>query len=179
MILHLTRDVFTPTTTLGRLSIQYPGPLWYTPGGWVTNEHPGRVHEMGYVCEDEDRGLNATDDLDHIRRVKVPEETAIPAGRYRVHRTWSPRYQRLVMELQNVPGFRGIRIHSGNGESDTAGCLLVGLARDSRRRWVTRSTAACDWLDARVRECEHRGDEVWIEIWREGAPLNLSSPEVT
>jgi hypothetical protein len=171
MTLLLTRDVFTPTTTLGTLDIVYPGPSWYTPDGWARNDFPGRLCSFGFACEDEDRGLDATMPLDVIKARKVAKETAIPAGEYAVRRTWSPKFGRKVMEIVGVPGFQGIRIHPGNGDGDTAGCLLVGLARDSRKRWITRSTAACDWLDQRVAECAAAGRDVRIRIVRKGKPL--------
>ena len=64
---------------------------------------------------------------------------AIPAGRYPVVVTWSPRFQRLLPLVTHVEGRSGIRIHAGNTVRDTSGCILVGRATtrgtisDSRR----------------------------------------------
>jgi hypothetical protein len=171
MELLVFRNVFTLGTTLGRLDIQYPGPLWYTEAGWVPNEFPGRLCTFGFSCEDPDRGLTSTMSLDELRRRKIPTKTAIPLGRYRVRRTWSNKWRRLVMEICAVPMFRGVRIHTGNDSDDTEGCLLPGLDRDLAAGKVLRSGRARDWLDQRVIECEARGMEVWIQVAREGEPL--------
>lgn len=76
---------------------------------------------------------------DAIRAVKVEGQTAIPAGRYKVLLTFSPRAASGVLWtpwpgyhlplVVGVPGFEGIRIHAGNTAEQTEGCILVGLDR--------------------------------------------------
>lgn len=61
--------------------------------------------------------------------VKVQNETAISAGRYRVIVDWSNRFKKYAFHILDVPNFTGIRIHSGNTDEDTDGCLLVGRDR--------------------------------------------------
>ena len=93
---------------------------------------------------------------------KIPGETAIPAGRYRVIITYSPRFQRPLPILVNVPGFEGVRIHPGNTAKDTEGCILVGLGRTSDG--VAESRHAFDPLMQQITEAIDSGEQVWIEI---------------
>lgn len=175
MKLILTRDIFGEHFTLGRLDIFYDG-MVYAGGGWTKAD--GSVERgplpFGFTCEDRDRGLEQSMNLADIERLKVRKQTCIPVGVYSVSRTYSPAMGhrtddgRMIL-LHDVPGFRGIRCHPGNSSVDTEGCILPGLARDVDEGEVSKSTPAWKWLDARVRECDTRGETVLIEIRREGS----------
>ena len=122
---------------------------------------------FGYACEDQDRGLDASMSLDEIVRLKVSGRTAIPAGRYRVKRTWSPKYQRLMPLLLDTKGYKGIRIHAGNDADDTEGCILPGKTRHATGVQVSAKWAK--WLDDAIAAAELAGREVWITITRDPA----------
>lgn len=64
---------------------------------------------------------------DTVRKEKIAGKTAIPAGTYKVKKTYSPRFNKQLPEILDVPGFTGVRIHAGNTAKDTDGCLLLGL----------------------------------------------------
>lgn len=93
---------------------------------------------------------------------KVPGETAIPVGRYRLVVTRSNHFQKVLPELLNVPGYAGIRIHAGNKPEDTEGCLLVG--EEAQENTITRSREAMVELMAAICMAIDGGEQVWIEI---------------
>ena len=71
---------------------------------------------------------------------KVFGQTAIPNGTYPVVLTYSPRFKCTLPLLKDVPHFEGIRIHSGNSVTDTAGCILVGRQSTPGRLTDSRQT---------------------------------------
>lgn len=99
--------------------------LWKKPGYTI-----GRVYLDGvFLCnslEDTDRGLTTQMSEQQIAGIKIMARTAIPAGTYTVKMTRSPRFKRVMPEVLFVPGFTGVRIHSGNTADDTEGCILLG-----------------------------------------------------
>ena len=106
MELLLARKKFTSSSTIGEL---------YVNGSFQC-----------YTLEDYDRDKNRDGDLNDQGEQKVFGKTAIPRGRYQVVVSYSDRFKKYLPLLLNVPGFAGIRIHSGNTAADTEGCLLVG-----------------------------------------------------
>ena len=69
---------------------------------------------------------------------------AIPCGVYLVQNSKSPKFKRELPLLWNsgVPSSRGIRIHRGNTAKDSQGCILVGMGRDVKKRFITESALA-------------------------------------
>lgn len=74
--------------------------------------------------------------------IKVMGQTAIPAGTYKVCVTWSNRFSKPLPQILDVPGFEGVRLHGGNTEADTQGCVLVGFELDATRNIIYRSASA-------------------------------------
>ena len=108
---------------------------------------------------------------DEYRAVKVANETRIPAGRYRIALQYSPkfspRYGHDILSVLNVPNFTGIRIHKGNTEADTSGCLLLGLNADishGGRSKIIRSSEAYDYMYPIIAGAITSGDSVELEV---------------
>ncbi len=49
----------------------------------------------------------------------------IPVGTYLCKRYLSPKFERYLFEITNVPGKEGVAIHAGNIVADTEGCVLL------------------------------------------------------
>ena len=99
-----------------------------------------------YFCdtlEDVYRGLDQSMSIEKVNEIKVKGQTAIPSGTYKVAITFSPKFKKDLPLIQNVKGFEGIIIHSGNDSDDTEGCILVGKNKvkgqviDSRLTFTT------------------------------------------
>lgn len=90
----------------------------------------GKLYIDGvYFCdtiEDTDRGLYQTMPITEIKAKKKQDITAIPYGEYKVVLSMSSRFRKVLPEILNVPGFTGVRIHSGNTQYDSSGCLILG-----------------------------------------------------
>ena len=99
---------------------------------------------------------------DAVRDAKIHGQTAIPKGRYRVVITLSNRFKRELPLLLNVENFTGVRIHSGNTEADTEGCILCGATRNDSG--VFSSRTATNNLILKIRNAISAGREVWITI---------------
>jgi hypothetical protein len=52
--------------------------------------------------------------------------SAIPAGTYKVVTYPSPKFERLMPLLMDVPGRSTIEMHWGNEPENTDGCILLG-----------------------------------------------------
>lgn len=126
----------------------------------------GKLYINGkYFCdtlEDVDRGLDDSMTEEEIRSIKVKTQTAIPTGIYTVLLTYSPKYKKVMPLINNVKGYSGIRIHSGNSSKDTEGCLLVG-----KNTVVGRLTDSRNTFNALFKRLQQKGsNKITIEIYR-------------
>lgn len=114
MKIRLVREVFSKKSTIGTL---------YVNG-----------LKFGYTLEDVDRKLEDNPEG------KVYGKTAIPRGLYEVIIDYSNRFKCQMPRLLDVPGFTGIRIHPGNTDADTDGCILVGAGMGKDTIFSSRVT---------------------------------------
>lgn len=63
---------------------------------------------------------------DTLEDVKIYGQTAIPKGKYKTIVSYSPKFNKYLPELLNVPYYTNIRIHAGSSINHTDGCILVG-----------------------------------------------------
>lgn len=144
---------------------------------WYTST--STISELFLNREDQERFCFVLEDTVRAPGVKVPGETAIPAGRYRVIVDWSNRFNKYSFHILDVPNFDGIRIHSGNTDKDTEGCLLVGQARSLNAVFGSHNAFVALWdrLTEGAGFSEEHGcqsfrmkEETWITIEDANAP---------
>lgn len=82
---------------------------------------------------------------------------AIPCGVYNVANSRSPKFKRELPLLYGykVAESRGIRIHAGNTSKDSAGCVLVGMGRDTVDGTLTESRLAETMVTMLCRTVRH------------------------
>ncbi len=82
---------------------------------------------------------------------------AIPCGVYNVANSRSPKFKRELPLLYGykVAESRGIRIHAGNSSKDSAGCVLVGMGRDTAAGTLTESRLAETMVTMLCRTVRH------------------------
>lgn len=101
--------------------------------GTLYNLNNGQLEHLCYIIEDE------------FRYKKIKHETRIPAGFYQIiprvfggyHQRYLKRYggnwHKGMLEIVGVnegdTNFTDILIHTGNNESHTSGCLIVGKTK--------------------------------------------------
>lgn len=129
--------------------------------------------DRGLGTKDSMAGLLHVNDIpfcltleDELRDTKIKDETAIPAGTYKIVLSHSPRFGYVTPELLNVPNFNSIRIHAGNTDNDTSGCILVGdsLRLKNNELFLAESKIAFDKLMGELRRADSAKEEIMIEI---------------
>ena len=74
---------------------------------------------------------------------KIPKQTAIPEVYTELCFEDSPKFGPNTLTLKNVPGFDKIRIHSGNTQHDTDGCIIVGYKINDQGVIIPGTTKQC------------------------------------
>ena len=116
---------------------------------------------------------------DEVRDVKVMSETAIPLGTYEIKfrniggfdtkykARYGTTFHKGMLELQDVPNFKYILIHTGNTDESTAGCLLLGETQQDLDKgkdgFVGGSGDAYKKMYPKVRDALLNGEKVTIE----------------
>lgn len=102
-----------------------------------------------YICdaiEDTVRDVNHNGVFDNSE-VKIPDQTAIPCGRYYVsfRRTGlaigSKAKHGCIPYVHSVPHFTHIRIHNGETQDNSSGCIVLGLNKEKGK--VLNSEEVC------------------------------------
>ena len=141
-----------------KLHRKYRGTNYCIGKLYINNEY------FSDVLEDPDRGLQNTMSIQEIQQLKVKGDTCIPYGTYDITITYSPKFKKRLPLINNVKGFEGIRIHSGNTSKDTEGCLLLGFNKIKGK--VINSKETVDKFITIVQQALNDGEKVTIQIYK-------------
>jgi hypothetical protein len=96
-----------------------------------------------------------------LMALKIKTRTAIPTGRYEIVVSFSDKFNKTLPLLLDVPVFAGIRIHPGNTDENTEGCLLPGKSKQAD--FVGSSRVAFTALFDKVRTALQR-EKIFITV---------------
>lgn len=140
--------------------------------GHLYREMNGQMILICDTIEDTDRGLKQKWSLTEILAKKKYGITAIPRGTYEIiptvspkfkYRVWGKKYNGIVPELKNVPGFAGIRIHPANKATELEGCIAPG--KNSVKGQVTQSQSTYyKLMDDYIIPAWNKSEKIWITI---------------
>ena len=136
----IKRNIFTDISTIGDL---------FVDGQW-----------FAFTLEDKVREVPG----EPVSQWKIPAVTAIPAGVYNVIITLSNKFKKLLPLVENVEGFEGIRLHSGNDADDTEGCIIVAECKDTNRVYNNTPQAAMNKLQPLIQAALDKGEKVTLTI---------------
>lgn len=98
---------------------------------------------FSYGLEPFDASITIDTPIDTILELKKNHgKIAIPIGEYDLIFNWSNKYKKKLPLILDTPGFRGVRMHSGNKAEDTLACLLVG--KFYKNGWLCESRNTMD-----------------------------------
>ena len=67
--------------------------------------------------------------------------------------------------ILDVPYFEGIRIHCGNSDEDSLGCIIVGeYCPGVAGGWLKNSRIAYDKVFAKLKQASDKGERIFITI---------------
>lgn len=127
----------------------------------VVRDTPTEHSTIGRFIIDSKYHCNTLEDCIRIGP-KVSGATAIPYGRYKVIIDYSSRFKKLMPHILDVPEFEGVRIHKGNTDLQTEGCVLLGMSRGVDKIWDCES-AFHPFFDQLLTALA-KGEEAWITI---------------
>ena len=100
------------------------------------------------------------------RDVKIEDETRIPKGRYQIQYRGIYDFFTWHLELQEVPNFEYVYIHSGNTHEHTSACILTNFGvRLINNEYVgIDSRAAFSAIYKKISKALDLEEEVWITV---------------
>ena len=137
MKLKIVRDIFTDKSTIGKLTVD--------------------SKFFSHTLEDKDRKLEEGGE-------KVYGQTCIPRGIYQVIIDFSPKYNKEMPHVMNVPGYEGIRFHPLNKPEDSEGCIGVGNYNPSHPDWISNSTATFNKLMDLLETAYSKNEPITLDI---------------